>query len=144
MGVRGARTRRRFLTNRRMRGMDATKDWISVEHTKAKIDQSSVTWNTDRSIERVRHTTALALKYVTDPDKLSRLSEALECIPCYYNGSRIGGAAMTQRPCGVCEEMMMFGNTCTDVVCQKCAKQYELCLHCGSDLKMRPRRKWPT
>jgi hypothetical protein len=78
-----------------------------------------------------------------DPRKKERLKQN-ECIACFYRG-RIGGAAMTSRPCGLCGQEEMYGSTATDALCLACAQKHELCKHCGGDLHMRVRRKeWPS
>ena len=76
-----------------------------------------------------------------DSDKKARL-EAQECKYCWYiNTQRLGGAAITNTNCSVCGKEMVFGSTNVDKVCKECAKEHELCKHCGTDLNMRVRRK---
>ena len=83
---------------------------------------------------------AKALGY--DARKNERLKRH-ECKACFY-ASRIGGAAMTTRPCMSCGSEEMYGSTATDVLCMDCATKHGLCKHCGGDLEMRTRRKdWP-
>ena len=112
-----------------------------MEHAPAKIDTESVQHQTDFARARIDAALRRALQYATDPDKKMRLAEGF-CISCFYSGPRIGGAAMTERPCGVCGTKMMFGSTATDKVCQACAVKQELCRECGADLRLRPRRKF--
>jgi len=49
---------------------------------------------------------------------------------------------MTSRPCGLCEKPQMFGSTATNPICLDCGVKYELCIQCGADVKLRPRRKF--
>ena len=64
-----------------------------------------------------------------------------ECKCCsYLYPERIGGAAITQTECGLCEKTLVFGNTCVDVLCKKCATENLLCKRCGADIDMKYRR----
>jgi hypothetical protein len=66
------------------------------------------------------------------------------CRLCYYSPGRLGGAAITTQPCGLCGVEQSFGSTATDVLCPACAKAHSLCKRCGADRELRPRRrKWP-
>lgn len=76
----------------------------------------------------------------TDPERDSR-REAQLCPCCFYVRSpRIGGAAITQQPCGLCESVETYASTATDVLCLECAKAHDLCKRCGADLELRPLR----
>ena len=106
-----------------------------------KMDRYSVQFATsiaDRHVaETIRHAKAAEF----DEDRVARL-KASNCKFCYYiYNSRIGGAAMTERPCGICGKVVMYGSTCTDAVCHDCAKKHSLCVHCGADLELRPNRR---
>ena len=48
----------------------------------------------------------------------------------------IGGAAMTNAECGLCDTVMTFGSTVTDVLCKSCAEHNQLCRRCGADLDL--------
>lgn len=63
-------------------------------------------------------------------------AEAGICKVCFYLSGRIGGAAMTSRPCGVCSNGELYGSTYTDVLCRDCAEFHHLCKHCGADLSL--------
>jgi hypothetical protein len=77
-----------------------------------------------------------------DPDKEKRL-EKYECVYCFYvNSSRIGGATISFRPCVSCGKEVYSSNTCIDLFCKDCAKELELCAHCGADIRLRVRRDW--
>lgn len=75
-----------------------------------------------------------------DPAKKARL-EKQECVACFYSGSRIGGATVTTRQCGLCDESLLSGNTNVDVLCVGCARRAQLCRHCGADIDLKNRRK---
>jgi hypothetical protein len=84
--------------------------------------------------EYVNKQTAGLLGYYSDPNKKVRLASGL-CKYCYYiKTNRIGGAAMTSRKCDCCNEDMMFGSTCTDSLCLKCALEIKHCKHCSQKL----------
>lgn len=105
------------------------------------VDQVSVTRATSDAISYKDDILRRALVAVTDPDKKQRL-EKCQCIRCYYLVSRIGCSAMTDQPCGICRVNQLYGSSCTDVLCMKCAQTHDLCKHCGGDVHMRPRRKY--
>jgi hypothetical protein len=48
---------------------------------------------------------------------------------------------MTTRPCAICNKDVLYGSTCTDVLCDKCAKLHDLCKHCGADRELRRNRR---
>jgi ribosomal protein S27E len=97
---------------------------------------------TETAKSKIASVVELAEKMIKDPQKAGRLA-AQECKACHYS-SRIGGCAMTTRPCMSCGEDQMYGSTNTDVLCLSCAKKHKLCKHCGGDLDIRTRRReWP-
>jgi len=88
-----------------------------------------------RNKERVNEIVAGLLGYYADPNKKARLAAAL-CKYCFYvHTSRIGGAAITTRKCDSCDGEMMFGSTCTDPLCLKCALELRHCKHCCQKLE---------
>lgn len=101
------------------------------------VDLSYVLRATDRAKAAVERYT----RVVSDPDQAERLAKN-ECVICFYADGRIGGAAMTTAMCGVCKTPMHYGNTCTDAVCDGCAKRLGICHHCGADMRLVMRRKW--
>lgn len=107
---------------------------------KKTIDSESIYFATELAKGQLEWIIDLAKLLKEDPHKIERRKKAL-CKPCFYNRSRIGGAAMTFQPCGICGEEMPFGNTVTDSCCTKCALENNLCKHCGGDIEMRQRRK---
>lgn len=97
---------------------------------------------TERAKARVQSWIDLALEVSTDARGKERLA-AQECKACFYAG-RIGGAAITNRPCMACGETQTYGSTNTDVLCRPCASGGQLCKHCGGDVELRARRRtWP-
>jgi hypothetical protein len=79
-------------------------------------------------------------RFDNDPDKERRLEKG-ECKFCYYVRSKIGGAAMTTKPCNACEVPVMYSSTCTGSVCKECSKKYRVCTYCGGDINGKNRRK---
>lgn len=76
-----------------------------------------------------------------DLDREKRL-ERHECRWCFYAMStRIGGAAMTNKPCDRCETVMQFASTSTDRLCRPCGEKLGLCVSCGADIDLVDRRK---
>jgi len=111
-----------------------------MQQQKATIDSVSVTSATDMAISYAESIVQKALEFLRDDRKKERLVE-VECKTCFYiNNQRIGGAAMTSRPCGICDMPQMYGSTATDKLCLKCALEHQLCKQCGADVLMRPRR----
>ena len=84
--------------------------------------------------ERIDRLTVGLLNYYSDPNKKGRLAKGLCRCCAYVDTSRIGGAAITMRRCDNCGEEMSFANTCTDMLCQKCAVELKHCAHCGQKL----------
>lgn len=108
-----------------------------------KIDRVSITRRSQESRDLMEDVILKSERVSNDPDKKDRL-EKCQCKSCYYLRGRIGGAAITNKPCDMCKEEQMFSSTCTDALCTKCAKDNDLCKFCGGDLHMRVRRRdWP-
>ncbi len=112
-----------------------------MEVRKATVDAPKVVNSTFFVRKRMDKTIELAEKFKVDPDKKKRL-EKHECPVCFYIDSRIGGAIMCTVQCGLCDEIMQFPSTSTDVLCESCAKRTGLCRHCGSDVNVKKRRKF--
>jgi len=105
-----------------------------------KIDAATISSATFMSIKRGNEAIEKADRYRDDVDKESRIHDSI-CRSCYYFMSvRIGGAAMTTRPCGKCGEDHVYSSTATDVLCIDCADHLELCKQCGGDLHQRKDR----
>jgi hypothetical protein len=77
----------------------------------------------------------------SDQDQEQRIGKSL-CICCYYvNNARIAGCAITDRQCGLCETVMRFSSTATDVTCLDCAKRNDICKQCGADIDLTNRKR---
>jgi len=74
---------------------------------------------------------------VNDTNKEKRLKEQ-ECKVC-YTSSKIGGAALCSSQCGICQKTLHYSNTCIDILCKDCAKEHNLCKHCGGDIELKNR-----
>jgi len=107
-------------------------------HQRAKaINRSTIAWANSQARQRV--------------DDLRRRLAAFDANPsgqdgyCGYcsriSSDRIGGAAITTRPCGLCDHQMTFSNTSTDALCQDCGQANGLCRRCGADVELKDRRK---
>lgn len=103
------------------------------------IDKGSIEWENGRHKVHLRSMRQLLDKCDNDPEKTDRLKEC-ECVICFYDKSRIGGAVCTFAQCGLCDTRLSSGNTCIDVLCQHCAASTGLCKHCGADLNYVNRR----
>ncbi len=117
-----------------------------MKQPKKSMSIYNMVWATERAKDMYKHYIELAKALSTDPDKIDRL-RSHECVSCYYTGKlggRIGGSAMTTKPCMSCGEDQMYSSTNTDELCLVCAQKHDLCKHCGGDFAMRVRRKeWP-
>lgn len=111
-----------------------------MERPRRKIDRCAYERQTSQQIRYVKSVLKRAEKYANDPDKASRMTEAL-CKVCYYDQSRIGGAACTSTQCAGCETVIHSGNTCIDILCPSCATKHQLCKHCGADVNLVHKRK---
>lgn len=93
---------------------------------------------------RVAEYLRVAEAMLNDSDSLNRI-KAQNCVSCYYSAGRIGGSAITTRPCMCCGLTETYASTSTDALCLVCADLNHLCKHCGGDLDMREDRKdWPS
>jgi hypothetical protein len=108
---------------------------------KKNINRSTYEWETETNRDRIAKLRISLARYDDDADRAKRL-EKCECKFCYYYmTSRIGGAACSQRPCGLCKAMIYSGSTNVDVLCHACGKERGMCARCGGDLEMKVRRK---
>lgn len=98
-----------------------------------KLDLETVRFRTATAVHRLRH-----FEMVVNDTKSAERKDALECRMCFYD-SKIGGAAMTNSNCVICDVDMTFGNTNVDALCTKCAKDHRLCKHCGADVELKNR-----
>lgn len=112
----------------------------AMKQRKESINKSTILHKNQRSRERINETLNRAQRLTDDPDKELREKECV-CKSCHYlSNIRIGGASMTERPCGICEDIMRFGSTATDVICKECAKDNKICKQCGADMELKDRR----
>lgn len=111
-----------------------------MRYAQGKIDDSSVSNQSYYSKNYADDRIAESLQYLADEKKKEREAKG-ECKTCFYmRSSRIGGAAITSKPCDLCGEYMSFGSTNTDRLCLECAVKNKICKRCGGDLHMRTRR----
>jgi len=52
----------------------------------------------------------------------------------------IGGAALTQVECGLCETVVTSPTTAANILCKTCAETNQLCQRCGADLDLTNRQ----
>jgi hypothetical protein len=78
-------------------------------------------------------------RVVEDHDREKRL-EKQECVHCFHSG-HVGGSMSCRVLCGLCGKEMLFMSTCFDVLCPECAREHNLCKHCGADINLKKRRK---
>ena len=72
--------------------------------------------------------------YSLDVCKELRKSEC-KCKYCYYiETGVISMSVMTKSNCASCGKSMMFASSNVDVLCEDCAKKFNLCKHCGVDI----------
>ena len=107
-----------------------------------QIDAYSIDSSTNNRRYRKDRIIELAKLLTEDLEKEKRKEESL-CQVCYYDKSRIGGAAITFRPCGCCGKEQCYASTCTDVLCLDCAKELTLCKHCGALIDL-TKTHWKT
>lgn len=96
------------------------------------IDCQQATTMTRSYIEHCR-------KVVDDADRLNRW-KVQECQRCYYNG-KVGGQMITHSKCKSCEKELQFPSTNVDRLCIECAREQQVCKHCGADMELKNRRK---
>lgn len=74
------------------------------------------------------------LLYEKDSDKDKRIKKC-ECKYCtYINNERMAGASFTESNCKNCNKKLVFPSTDTNKYCEKCAKELNICKHCGSTI----------
>jgi ribosomal protein S27E len=107
---------------------------------KKKCDNATIEWATYMSKNRMASTIDRAEKFKQDPE-VEKRHEEQECQVCFYEKGRVGGAAMTEIECALCNKTTVFPSTNTDILCPECAKEHNLCKHCGGDIDSKKRRK---
>lgn len=113
-----------------------------MEKPLRKLDNFSVQSATDRAKTYSESYIRRSLEFLTDSRKKDRLKKS-ECRWCFYfRSDRLGGAAMTNWYCGVCEKEGLSGSTACPRVCLPCGEAHKLCVECAGDLHMRVMRKF--
>jgi len=84
---------------------------------------------------------ANAERAFADLDRAKRM-ERHECRWCFYaRSSRIGGQAITNKPCESCGVDQCYSSTQTDRVCRPCGVRLNICVSCAADIDLVDRRK---
>ena len=111
-------------------------------HQQPKVmDEQAVNTASSVALRCLRESIVRAKRADLDEDRMDRLKEC-KCKVCFYlRVGQIAGAAMTERPCGICGTSVMYGSTNTDAICHDCAKKHRICKHCGADLELRTFRR---
>lgn len=104
-----------------------------------RVDDSHIARATARAVRERADILKLACNLTEDPQAQERKA-AQRCPLCFYSAHRqIVQHAFTSRPCGYCNELQVYANTDTDVLCSPCAEQLGLCKRCGADRALQPR-----
>lgn len=104
-----------------------------MEQKKRKFDLATVMSATGMNQLHLREMRKRLEDHDNDIDKKLRLEKG-ECKFCFYMRRKVGGAAMTNKPCNSCGEMQTYPSTCTGAVCKECGKKYRVYTHCGGDI----------
>lgn len=73
-------------------------------------------------------------EYRLDAEAKVRRKESI-CKTCWYIlRPKSGGRVPTRTHCELCDCVIVSPTTATDKLCEKCAKDYQLCKECGADL----------
>lgn len=110
-----------------------------TEYRHKPYDRYTYECATHRSRDYVQDLLERADKYRLDPEKTKRLEDQ-QCCRCFYT-SFVAGAAVSFRPCGLCQKRLSSGSTKVDELCKACAKINGLCTACGADIDLVLRRK---
>jgi hypothetical protein len=108
-----------------------------MQQAKQIISKQTIEVRNNRTKRHLKLLLDQAERIKNDTNKKNRLNDCL-CKSCFYiSHMRVGGAAITNRPCGICESDMRFSSTATDVVCKPCASENNLCKQCGSHIELK-------
>jgi hypothetical protein len=99
------------------------------------FDKEKVNNRTRRSLSWAKHILKKAEAVEIDAKKEQRL-RAQRCKTCFYIDDGIGGQAITRSKCDICEKEVINASTDVDYICEECAKEYNLCRHCGGSIDM--------
>lgn len=98
-----------------------------------KLDAARVSRATARAAALQRETIQRIARLEADESVEKREQQGL-CRTCFYlRTPRLGSAAITQQPCGLCEDLQTYSSTATDILCLPCALEHALCKQCGAD-----------
>lgn len=112
-----------------------------MQRIAVKFDNEKLVHATSTANCRMKDIITRAFLVHSDPDNRRRINDEHKCVVCFYLSSRIGGAAMTTQPCGICNTPVLYASTNTDSLCFSCALDHKLCKHCGADIDLNPNRK---
>lgn len=101
--------------------------------TPAQELQEDIDFDTRFSKRRAESMIETYEKFNEDSDKERRIQLQV-CPTCHYIRSQLGGSAMTQWNCAICKASQLNGSTNCPKLCFKCAKKYDLCRECGSEM----------
>jgi len=82
---------------------------------------------------KYQHSKDMIQHYEMDDEKENR-DKSMVCKYCFYLRSVCGFSAMTTSYCGICEEPILNGSSDTNIVCDKCAGNKDLCTCCGGEM----------
>lgn len=111
---------------------------MAVKIKNSRLDGVRIKYLTEGRKQYLKVMLEHADKLRHDPDKGRRLNKQ-ECVVCYYT-AKVGGQAMTETNCGICDKTMLYASTVTNKLCYECASMHDLCQCCGADIKLRVRR----
>jgi hypothetical protein len=83
---------------------------------------------------KVKSAIKLAAQLVQDPQKTLRAKKNY-CLVCWYM-PRIVMHAFTAVDCESCKAKVTFVNSFTDKFCMPCAREHQLCAHCGGEVEL--------
>ena len=72
-------------------------------------------------------------KYDTDTKQPKRL-KLQKCKYCYYMSNKISLQAFTTFICKNCSDEIIHHNSNVDKYCMDCAKELNICCHCGAGM----------
>lgn len=109
---------------------------------RSKLTNSDIGLRNWGKLDFLKNTEKMMNGIKEDVNKKDRLSKST-CLVCYYDrrGIMVTNASVTTN-CRSCNKKITFGNSNTDEVCLECAKEHKLCVHCGSDIEYKQRKKY--
>jgi hypothetical protein len=98
-----------------------------------KWDKNMIIFKTNSNQIKVKELRKRLQNYDNDDLKDVRLRK-YECKVCTYISSNMAFQAFTNTLCRICGKEMIFSSSDTDNLCVECAKENNLCKHCGGEL----------